>query len=264
MAQAAGPETEGRPYMDYSRPELANRLAADYVLGTLRGPARRRMEALLPSHPALRAAVAHWEDQLALMAPQTTGIEPSAQVWPKIQQRLFGDARTGAAGAAQGQAVGQGHGGAQPPLRWWQSLLLWRTWSGVATAGALVMALLLGQTRPAQPPLIVVLQANPQAGVAFNASFVASLSGDGQSLVLKPLANVPVSATQALELWAVPTQGAPRSLGLVRADAAGTSTVLRRDLLRDTAAFAVSVEPAGGSTTGAPSGPIVSLGKLGT
>jgi anti-sigma-K factor RskA len=37
---------------------------------------------------------------------------------------------------------------------------------------------------------------------------------------------------------------------------------LRTQLLRDTAAFAVSLEPAGGSPTGAPTGPIVSLGKL--
>jgi anti-sigma-K factor RskA len=38
--------------------------------------------------------------------------------------------------------------------------------------------------------------------------------------------------------------------------------VLRTRLLEGTAAFAVSIEPAGGSPTGAPSGPIVSVGKL--
>ena len=42
--------------MDYSRPELADRLAAEYVAGTLRGPARRRFETLLPAHATLRAA----------------------------------------------------------------------------------------------------------------------------------------------------------------------------------------------------------------
>jgi anti-sigma-K factor RskA len=239
--------------MDYSRPELANRLAADYALGTLRGPARRRMEALMTSHPALRQAVAHWEDQLALMAPLPAGVEPSPQVWRNVQRRLFD-------GAAASPEIGSLGSAMAAPARWWQSLLVWRTWSGIATAGALALALLLQQSPPAQPPIIVVLQANPQTGVAFNASFVASLSGDGQSLVLKPLANVPMEAGRALELWAVPAQGAPRSLGLVKADA--TSTVLRQQLLRDTAAFAVSVEPAGGSPTGAPTGPIVSLGKL--
>jgi anti-sigma-K factor RskA len=42
------------------------------------------------------------------------------------------------------------------------------------------------------------------------------------------------------------------------------ATVRRAGLLQGTAAFAVSIEPAGGSTTGAPSGPIVSVGKLQT
>ena len=50
--------------MDYSRPHLADSLAAEYVLGTLRGPARRRFEALLPAHPALAAAVAGYADAL--------------------------------------------------------------------------------------------------------------------------------------------------------------------------------------------------------
>jgi anti-sigma-K factor RskA len=58
----------------------------------------------------------------------------------------------------------------------------------------------------------------------------------------------------------VPPQGAPRSLGLVSGEQA--TTVQRGLLLRDTAAFAVSLEPSGGSPTGAPTGPILSIGKL--
>ena len=43
--------------MDYSNRELADRLAAEYALGTLRGGARRRLQQLLPAHPTLAAAV---------------------------------------------------------------------------------------------------------------------------------------------------------------------------------------------------------------
>ena len=44
--------------------------------------------------------------------------------------------------------------------------------------------------------------------------------------------------------------------------AQGATTVLRTALLKDTAAFALSVEPPGGSPSGQPTGPIVSVGKL--
>jgi anti-sigma-K factor RskA len=63
----------------------------------------------------------------------------------------------------------------------------------------------------------------------------------------------------------VPPQGAPRSLGLIKADGA---TVLQRDripatlLKGGTAALAVSVEPPGGSPTGTPTGPVVYAGRL--
>jgi anti-sigma-K factor RskA len=197
--------------MDYSRPELADRLAAEYVLGTLRGPARRRFEALLPAHPSLREAAT-----------------PQAPV--------------------------------PGTLPWLQRLSFWRGLAGVATAAVLALLVVGSQTPPPQAPIVVVLAANPEAAQAMNASFVASLTADGRALVLRPLNDLSLTPGRALELWAVPAAGAPRSLGLV--NASGATTLLRNQLLRDTAAFAVSIEPAGGSTTGAPTGPIVSVGKL--
>ncbi len=162
----------------------------------------------------------------------------------RIEDRLFPDRAAPAAS----------------PVRWWERLALWRAASGLATAAAVALFVVGGQVPPPQAPIIVVLGAQPEVAQALNASFVASVSGDGRALVLRPLNAPSLSPQQALELWAVPAQGAPRSLGLVQA--AGATTLLRAKLLSDTAAFAVSVEPAGGSTTGAPTGPIVSVGKL--
>jgi anti-sigma-K factor RskA len=226
--------------MDYGRPDRADRLAAEYVLGTLRGPARRRLQTLLPAHPALAAAVRRWEDRLLPLAAQVPPQTPRREVWQRVRQRIEGDAPA--------------------PTGWWQRLGLWQ---GVAAAGfvaAVSSVVVFGTAPPAQPPLVIVLSANPDAAAVMNASFVASVSPDGRALVLKPV-NVPaLEATRALELWAVPAQGAPRSLGLVSATRG--ATLLRANLLADTAAFAVSLEPAGGSPTGAPTGPIVSLGKV--
>ena len=235
--------------MDYSRPELTDRLAAEYVLGTLRGPARRRLQSLLPAHPALRGAVDAWQRRLLPMAAQVMPVQPDAKVWLALQSRLFGEAR--------------GRDSAPAAPGWWQGLALWRGLTGTALAAVLGMAVLLGQPVDIPPPIVVVLAANSAAGEGMqNASFVASLGADGRTLVLKPV-NVPaLEATRAFELWAVPAQGAPRSLGLV--SPRDGATLRRAGLLQGTAAFAVSVEPAGGSPTGAPTGPIVSVGKLGT
>jgi anti-sigma-K factor RskA len=236
--------------MDYGRPALADRLAAEYVLGTLRGPARRRFEALLPAHPALREAVRGWQERLVLLAASEEGVEPPERVWRGIEQRLFTVARSAAA-TERGS---------------WRSLAWWRALAGAGFVATLAMVLVLNQTPEPQAPVVVVLQANPevaqaaQAVFGTQAAFVASVSGDGRALVLRPLAELPAPAQKALELWAVPAQGAPRSLGLVQAG--GATTVLRAQLLRNTAAFAVSIEPPGGSPTGAPTGPIVSLGRL--
>lgn len=231
--------------MDYSHRELADRLAAGYVLGTLRGPARRRLEGLLPAHPTLRRAVTQWQDRLAPLSTSVPPVAPPDRVWQRIESRLFAPA-----GAAQ----------AAPQPRWWQRLAPWRALSGLATAAAVAMFVVASQVPPPQAPIVVVLAANPAAAQALNASFVASVSGDGRALVLRPINDLTLDASRALELWALPAQGAPRSLGLVRA--AGATTLLRAQLLRDTAAFAVSVEPAGGSPTGTPTGPIVSVGRL--
>ena len=240
--------------MDYGRPELADRLAAEYVLGTLRGPARRRFETLLLAHPALRSAVRRWEEQLSPLADSVPPVAPPERVWAGIETRLF-PAEAAAAKAASSKRAGAA------PVGWWNALGLWRGLSALASTAAVALLVVALQAPPVQPPIVVVLATNPGAGVATNASFVASLSADGRALVLKPLNAPTLTAAQALELWSVPAQGGPRSLGLVRADTA-TTLLLQAGVKEGTAAFAVSIEPAGGSPTGAPTGPIVSLGQI--
>jgi anti-sigma-K factor RskA len=234
--------------MDYSRPELADRLAADYVAGTLRGPARRRFETLLPAHPVLRRAVQQWQARLLPLTVSVVPKTPPAAVWQRIEARIGG-----AAPAA-----------ARAP-RWWQQLAVWRGISALATVAVVSLAVLLASPGPAAPPMVVVLspatppQGTPAGGVV-PASFVASISGDGRAVVTRPLVNVDVEANRSLELWAVPPSGAPRSLGLISAQA---STVVKKGKVpQGTAALAVSLEPSGGSTTGAPTGPILYVGKL--
>jgi anti-sigma-K factor RskA len=260
--------------MDYSHPTLAHRLAADYVLGTMQGGARRRMTTLMLAHPALRRAVSQWETRLAPLARTAPREEPSAQLWPRIESRLFGAGASRLLGPGASRPTSST--ATQGLRRWWQSLAVWQTWSAGATAAALTLAVLLTQTTlpspptaaptMAQAPIVIVLSATPDAtavsSTAANASatFVASVSADGRALVLRPLSDLTMTPGRSLELWSVPAQGAPKSLGLVQA--AGNTTLMRATVLQGAAALAVSVEPAGGSTTGAPSGPVIAVGKL--
>ncbi|HET6600010.1 MAG TPA: anti-sigma factor, partial [Burkholderiaceae bacterium] len=166
----------------------------------------------------------------------------------RIEARLHGE--VGAAGTAAGAPVG-----------WWRQLAFWRGFSAIAGVVALGLALLLAIPGPVQPPVVVVLSAvGPTQGGATPASFVASISADGRALVTRPLIDVSVQADRALELWALPASGAPRSLGLISAH--GTTVVTRDQVLRGATGLAVSLEPPGGSPTGAPTGPVLYVGKL--
>jgi anti-sigma-K factor RskA len=231
--------------MDYARPTLADALAAQYVAGTLRGRARARFEALLPGHPALQRAVRDWQDRLLPLTTVLPEVAPPPRVWRAIESRLWP---------------------LPLPKPAWQRLGLWRVLSGAALAGVVGLAVLLANPPPAQAPVVVVLESTGAAAVSAT-TIVASLSGDGRALVTRTLTPVSLTSDRVLELWSVPPNGNPRSLGLISANGA---TVLDRSRLPatllkgGTAALAVSVEPPGGSPTGVPTGPVVFAGKLQT
>ena len=107
--------------MDYANKTLADALAAQYVAGTLRGAARRRFEALLPGHPALRTAVADWQARLMPLTAVVVEQAPPAHTWERIAHRLWPEPAAAAA---------------TPPLPWWRGLAFWRGLSGSALAAS--------------------------------------------------------------------------------------------------------------------------------
>ena len=230
--------------MDYSRPDRVDALAGEYVTGTLRGAARRRFEALLPAHPALRTAVQAWQARLMPLAVSIEPVQPSPQVWKRIEARI----------GASGQQTAR-LSNAAPRLAFWRAL------AAFASVAAVGLGVLLATPGPALPPVVIVLNATDAASPGgAPGSIVASISGDGRAVVTRPLMNVALQADRVLELWALPGSGAPRSLGLISAN---QSTVAQRgENLKGATALAVSLEPAGGSPTGAPTGPVLFVGKL--
>lgn len=231
--------------MDYGRAALADALAAEFVVGTMRGGARRRFEALLPAHAALRAATRAWEARLVPLTVALAPVEPPGDVWRRISDRIEG-ARQAAA---------------DKPASAWQRLAFWRALSAVAGVAAIAFGVLLANPRDLPPPVVVVLAATgADAATATSPALVASISGDRATLVARPITPVAARTDRSLELWAVPGGGAPRSLGILPA---GNGTVaLSRDALQGADTLAVTVEPPGGSPSGKPTGPIVYAGKF--
>ena len=216
--------------------ELPDRLAAEYVLGTLTGGARRRFDALLPAHPALRDAVAGWERRLLPMALKAEPVQPAAAVWNAIEGKL----------------------GWTPPAAKPASSLrvrFWQTFAALATVAAVVLGTRTPTLPPSEAPMIVVLHATKGSE-----TLVAGLSPDRRQLTIQPLQKVSLTSDQSLELWALKKDGPPASLGVIAADK--LTALNKKTLPKDTKGLAVSLEPLGGSPTGAPTGPVLFVGDL--
>ena len=122
--------------------------------------------------------------------------------------------------------------------------------------------MLAGSPAPARAPqdrLVAVLQPGPTGP-----AFLLTLDTQQRTLTVRKV-SATAEAGKSYELWLVSDQlKTPRSLGLV-----GTGEFTQRPLLAsydkatiDSATYAVSLEPEGGSPTGVPTGPVLYLGKL--
>ena len=227
--------------MNLRDPDRANALAAEYVLGTLRGRARERFERLARTDRALTDAVRTWEERLLPLAEQLPPIAPPARVWAAILARIRG------APAARASL--------------WSSLGLWRALASASLATVVVLAAVLLKSAPEVPQgaLVVVL-----AGTDAKPVLVASADRLSRYLSVKPVARVELAADRTLELWMLPDGANPRSLGLI--SATGVARVAlpapADDALRNIPALAVSLEPRGGSPTGLPTGPVLYSGPV--
>jgi anti-sigma-K factor RskA len=89
---------------------------------------------------------------------------------------------------------------------------------------------------------------------------------EGGTLTVKSSAPHALEAGQALELWALPEQGNPVSLGLLPASGSPSRSLSEIQLaaLARAKQIAVSLEPRGGSPTGLPTGPVLHVAALKT
>lgn len=220
-------------------------IAAEYVLGVLRAEERRTAARRIEAEPDFARLVDQWEVRLSPMADAYAEAEPPASVKTAIDRRLF-------AGGDRVQTSGSS---------WWSSLALWR---GLAIASLAALAL-----------YVAVPYLAPQAGVPQN-RLVASLAAEGSDVRYLALydpetGNVALSHVSGerasgrdFELWMIEGNNPPVSMGVIPAGATTHIEIApeAREKLGSGAVLAVSLEPAGGSPTGQPTGPVVAAGDL--
>jgi anti-sigma-K factor RskA len=232
-------------------------LAGEYVLGTLDAPERASVAARRRREPALDAAIEAWERRLAPLDEATQAIAPPEGLYGRIEAAIAGHSR-GMAGPAMGaDSVGAEIIDLTRRLRRWRAAAL----AGGALAAGLALAIvskdMLGKPQPSN--FIAVLQKD-----AASPAFLVEVDLGSRLLTVRPVA-AERQAGKSYELWIIHAKlGAPKSLGViadqgftVRPALAGYDSAVVED-----ATYAVTLEPAGGSPTGAPTGAPLWTGKL--
>jgi anti-sigma-K factor RskA len=189
--------------VNYNRADLLDRLASEYVLGTLHGAARRRFDKLLTESAAARAAVQAWEQRLAALAASVPPVAPPSRVWTATEARI---ASTAARRGSQ--------------RSWWSSL--WKPALGFAFGAAFTFALV-----QLMPGAFVSLDGLAQREQALPQSYVGLLldreglptllissTRHGTRVTVKSLRPVTVPAGKVAQVWALPKEGGPFPIGV--------------------------------------------------
>ncbi len=210
-------------------------LAAEFALGLL-DPHEAEALALRVEHDQeFSALVAWWREQFSPLIDEHETSPPS-DVWQRIEHAL-----------PQNDNMRQS-------LRRWRAAAV----TAAAIAASLVAVVLLRPLPVPSQPQVMLAALKGTSGAS------ATVAYDVTSGRLMILPGTIDTKGQDAELWVIPPDGTPRSLGVIDTNRATHPVVAanRRALIKAGATFAITLEPKGGSPTGLPTGPAISAGKI--
>lgn len=235
-------------------------LAAEVALLLLDGEELRTALVRVRTDSDFADAVRDWERSFAPLFDEVAPVEPGAGVWDALVARI---ARTAGQERSASPELPADFSRTRRAARTWRAVAV----GAMAIAAALLLALLLRPV-PSLPPAISVPQAPSESIVAQlsddegGAILTARLDLSDDRLRIRPTA-IPDGAGEP-ELWVIPADRTPRSLGLIRRDAA-SEILLPADLraqFADGATLALTLEPAEGAPHAAPTGTILSTARI--
>jgi anti-sigma-K factor RskA len=224
--------------MRYDDARLLDALAREYVLGTLHGRARERFARVLAASLTARRAVLAWESSLQPLALAVPGVAPPAHVWPRVAAAVGAPRERSTFGVGLWQALAASLAVVAVTFGW----LFFS--GGVADRFGDYVAFVGDQGAPIW--LLEVYERERELSVV-------------------TINERPEPAGNSYELWMLPGGGAPPvSLGLIPGvgNAVLPLSAAQLGVLSQTMTLAVSLEPAGGSPTGLPTGPVIFTAPL--
>ncbi|MBX7483454.1 anti-sigma factor [Qipengyuania qiaonensis] len=244
---------------DRQLPDDLEVMAAGLALGLL--GERARAEALRHQleNPGFAERVYAWQKTAGSWLEDVEPIEAPANALSSIEALL--DRRA------------MGTTPAQPIANDRHSVKLWRTWAITATAASLALAVGLGvalfsaNQEPDQDDAPIAELARPSANVAQikdaeGVPLLSALYDPGSGSLSLRLADLQ-QPEFGPELWVIPEDGTPRSLGLI--DSERLTVILSpelRSFLRDGATMAITIEPRDSAPHDAPTGEILGTATL--
>ena len=217
-------------------------LAAEYALGTLEAAERSSVAVRRQRDLALDLAIEQWEARLGPLAQTISSVEPRSGLFTEIETRI---AIRQTATVSRIQVVALEH-----RVRRWRR----RALAAAAMAACLLVAIAVREgMRPQAPKSYVAVFQKDDASPAF----LLSVDLETRMLSIRPVAALP-QAGKTYQLWIASEKlgGAPQSLGLIEDHDTTRRLLAAYDpAIVQQATFGVSLEPAGGSPTGRPTGP---------
>lgn len=227
-------------------------LAGEYVLGVLDDEQTAEVARWVAQDSEAATLALEWENHFLALADRLRPVEPSASVWARLAKTV----------EPESPAFKPRPDVATPGFlqRLWSSAVVWRCVSAGFAAAVVVLAV-APQLRTPQvnAPRVAVLQVPGQSA---QPGWVVSVLDDGD-VQIKGLAALPTPEGHSIQIWTLaPGEKKPRSMGLladrqtVRLPADLVGTVQPGQL------FEFTLEQAGGSPTGLPTGPVLYIGRI--
>ncbi len=228
--------------MTFDRKDI-HAIADDYVLGLLETSEAAAIESAMEMDGELRAAVAASRERFL---PLDTSVEPTAvngELWNNIQSRLPLQEKSAAIKSIRNANDNLGNG--------WRSIAI----SAIAATVVLAAGLTFSLTRTMEPLVIAVL-----VNEAGEVQAVVEDFGNEKATV-RMLADFAVPQDKTIQVWTLPSKEVgPVSLGLIEGVRSAHLAGPALPTPKSEQLYEITLEQAGGSPTGRPTGPILAKG----